>query len=150
MIQKGAKPQVSDSPAIGSFENILKLNQTLDALKGMPVSILPFRDVVEVDIGKPYGRIEIARDAVETDVIINLPKLKTHAQMLLTLAVKNMFGCVVGFKKSQWHMRAGVDTMAFARLLVAIHQASGLPCLYWTGFWRWKGTDRVRAANPEK
>lgn len=69
------------------------------------------------------GRIEIARDAMEADVIINLPKLKTHSQMLLTLAVKNMFGCIVGFKKSQWHMRAGVDTMAFARLLVAIHQA---------------------------
>ena len=60
---------------------------------------------------------------MDADVIINLPKLKTHCQMLLTLGVKNMFGCIVGFKKSQWHMRAGVDTMAFARLLVAIHQA---------------------------
>ena len=34
-----------------------------------------------------------------------------------------MFGCIVGFKKSQWHLRAGVDDMAFARLLVAIHEA---------------------------
>lgn len=123
VLQKGARPQVSDSPAIGSFESILKQNGTLEALKGIPVACVPFKDVVEVDVGKPYGRIEVARDAIETDVIINLPKLKTHTQMLLTLAVKNMFGCIVGFKKSQWHMRAGVDTMAFARLLVAIHQA---------------------------
>ena len=123
VLQKNARPQVSDSPAIGSFEKILKQNGTTDALKGLPVVSTPFKDVREVDIGKPYGRIEIARDALEADYIINLPKLKTHSQMLLTLAVKNMFGCIVGFRKSQWHMRAGVDTLAFARLLVAIHSA---------------------------
>lgn len=122
VLHKNAHPQVSDSPAMGSFESIMKQNGTTLALTGLPVVCKPFKDVVEVDIGKPYSRIEIARDAVEADIIINLPKLKTHAQMLLTLAVKNMFGCIVGFKKSQWHMRAGVDTMAFARLLVAIHQ----------------------------
>lgn len=123
VLQKGARPQVSDSPAIGSFENILKQNGTAEALRGMPVVCKPFQDSVWVDVGKPFGRIEIARDAMEADFIINLPKLKTHAQMLLTLAVKNMFGCIVGLKKTQWHMRAGVDVMAFAGLLVAIHQA---------------------------
>jgi uncharacterized protein (DUF362 family)/Pyruvate/2-oxoacid:ferredoxin oxidoreductase delta subunit len=123
VLQKGARPQVSDSPAIGSFERILKQNGTTDALQGLDVICVPFKNILEVDIGKPYGRIEIARDALDADVIINLPKLKTHSQMLLTLAVKNMFGCIIGFKKSQWHMRAGVDTMAFARLLVSIHQA---------------------------
>jgi uncharacterized protein (DUF362 family)/Pyruvate/2-oxoacid:ferredoxin oxidoreductase delta subunit len=123
VLQKGARVQVSDSPAIGSFEKILKQNGTTDALQGLDVTCVPFKDILEVDIGKPYGRIEIARDAMEADVIISLPKLKTHSQMLLTLAVKNMFGCIVGFKKSQWHLRAGVDTLAFASLLVAIHQA---------------------------
>ncbi len=122
VLQKGARPRVSDSPAIGSFDKILKGNGTTEALGGLDVKCTPFKDVLNVDIGKPYGRIEIAREALEADVIINLPKLKTHSQMLLTLAVKNMFGCIVGFKKSQWHMRAGVDTAAFARLLVAIHQ----------------------------
>ena len=40
------------------------------------------------DIGEPFGIIDLARDALEADVIINLPKLKTHDQMLLTLGVK--------------------------------------------------------------
>jgi uncharacterized protein (DUF362 family)/Pyruvate/2-oxoacid:ferredoxin oxidoreductase delta subunit len=123
VLQKGARPQVSDSPAIGSFERILKINGTKDALEGLHVTCVPFKNTVPIDIGKPYSFIDIAQDAIEADVIINLPKLKTHCQMLLTLGVKNMFGCIVGFKKSQWHMRAGTDTMAFARLLVAIHQA---------------------------
>lgn len=123
VLQKRAHPQVSDSPAIGSFETILKQNGTAAALQDLPVSCVPFKDNIRVDIGKPFGWIEMARDAVEADVIINLPKLKTHSQMLLTLAVKNMFGCIIGFRKPQWHMRAGVDTLAFAKLLVAIHQA---------------------------
>jgi len=122
VLEKGARPQVSDSPAIGSFTRIIKMNKIDEALTGLNVVFSPFKDTVMTDIGKPYGKIEIARDVLEADVIINLPKLKTHTQMLLTLAVKNMFGCIVGFKKSQWHMRAGSDTDAFARLLIAIHQ----------------------------
>jgi uncharacterized protein (DUF362 family)/Pyruvate/2-oxoacid:ferredoxin oxidoreductase delta subunit len=123
VLQKGAVPQVCDSPAIGSFDRILKQNGALDALAGLDVLCLPFKATRKVNIGKPYGEIDIARDALNADLIINLPKLKTHTQMLLTLGVKNMFGCIVGFQKPQWHLRAGVDKMAFARLLVAIHQA---------------------------
>lgn len=123
VLQKGARPQVSDSPAIGSFERIVKVNGIKDALAGLDVDVIPFQETRLVDIGKPYGKVDIAQDALDAEVIINLPKLKTHSQMLLTLAVKNMFGCIVGFQKSRWHIRAGVDSMAFARLLVAIHQA---------------------------
>jgi uncharacterized protein (DUF362 family)/ferredoxin len=150
VLQKGVRPQVSDSPAIGSFEKIITGNGTADALHGLDVTCVPFKDVLEVDIGKPYGRIEIARDAMEADVIINLPKLKTHKQMLLTLAVKNMFGCIVGFKKSQWHMRAGIDTVAFARLLVAIHQAV-LPTLsILDGILALEGEGPGKAGRPRK
>jgi uncharacterized protein (DUF362 family)/Pyruvate/2-oxoacid:ferredoxin oxidoreductase delta subunit len=123
VLQKGARPQVSDSPAIGSFARIAKVNGIKEALAGLDVMLRPFKNTVKVDIGKPYGSIDMAKDAAAADVIINLPKLKTHSQMLLTLSVKNMFGCIVGFEKSNWHMRAGVDTMGFARLLIAIHQA---------------------------
>jgi ferredoxin len=42
--------------------------------------------------------------------------------MLLTLGVKNLFGCVVGMRKPEWHLRAGVDREMFARLLVRVYQ----------------------------
>ena len=84
-----------------------------------------FDKSVAVDIGEPFGTVELARDAIEADVVINLAKLKTHAQMYLTLGVKNMFGTVVGLRKPEWHMRAGVDRELFARLLVQIHQRVG-------------------------
>jgi uncharacterized protein (DUF362 family)/Pyruvate/2-oxoacid:ferredoxin oxidoreductase delta subunit len=150
VLHKGARPQVSDSPAIGSFESILKQNGTADALQGLDVTCVPFKDTQEIDIGKPYGLIEIARDAVNADVIINLPKLKTHSQMLLTLAVKNMFGCIVGLKKPQWHMRAGIDTGAFARLLVSIHQAVNPAVSILDGILALEGEGPGKRGHPRK
>jgi uncharacterized protein (DUF362 family)/Pyruvate/2-oxoacid:ferredoxin oxidoreductase delta subunit len=121
VLAKGAKPQISDSPAVGSFEKILKESGTGEALKGLNVHFSEFKKSVSVDAGKPFHRLEIAEDALKADVVINLPKLKTHTQMLLTLGVKNMFGCVVGRKKPEWHLRAGTDRELFARLLVRIY-----------------------------
>ncbi len=121
VLKNGGQPQVSDSPAAGGFEKILKVGGYSEALKGLDVEFREFKETVFVDIGEPFGKIEIAKDAIESDIIINLPKLKTHTQMLLTLGVKNMFGCIVGLKKSKWHLRTGVDRELFAKLLVKIH-----------------------------
>ncbi|MDD5712537.1 MAG: DUF362 domain-containing protein [Smithellaceae bacterium] len=120
VLEKGGRPTVADSPSIGSFERIVKEGGIADALAGLPVELKPFRESVPFDIGPPFGAIEIAADVAAADFIINLAKLKTHAQMLLTLGVKNLFGCVVGFRKPEWHMRAGIDREMFARLLVQI------------------------------
>jgi uncharacterized protein (DUF362 family)/Pyruvate/2-oxoacid:ferredoxin oxidoreductase delta subunit len=120
VLRMGAKPVVADSPAIGSFEKILRDGGIRKSLQGMDVEIRPFRESVKADVGAPFGDIEMAADALGADFIINLPKLKTHGQMLLTLGVKNMFGCIVGFRKPEWHVRAGVDRDMFARLLVQI------------------------------
>ena len=120
-LDKDARVQLSDSPAIGSFEKILSVSGIRDALKGLDVVCKPFERSIKVDIGKPFDGIEVAEDALKADLIINLPKFKTHGQMLLTLAVKNMFGSIVGIRKPEWHMRAGVDRDIFAKLLVRIH-----------------------------
>ena len=120
VLEKGAQPLIADSPAIGSFETILRRNGILDALRGCDCECRPFQNSVGVDVGEPFGAIDIAEEAVRADVIVNLAKLKTHSQMLLTLAVKNLFGCIIGYRKPEWHMRAGVDRQMFARLLVQI------------------------------
>ena len=118
--ERGARPLVADSPAMGSFDLLLRISGIRDALRGLDCECRSFQNSVRVDIGEPFGTIEIAEDAVRADVIVNLPKFKTHSQMLLTLAVKNLFGCVVGYRKPEWHMRAGVDRQAFARLIARI------------------------------
>ncbi len=122
VLQKGARPQVSDSPAIGSFEKIMKDSGIRGALAGLDVTCRAFENFLRTDIGEPFNQIEMAEDALNADLIINLPKLKTHSQMLLTLGVKNMFGCIVGYRKAEWHMRTGINRTMFAKLLVLIYQ----------------------------
>ncbi len=66
--------------------------------------------------GSVFQRVEVSRKALEADKIINLPKLKTHAQMMLTLGVKNLFGTVVRQRKASWHYTVGLDRDVFADL----------------------------------
>lgn len=125
VLEKGARVQISDSPAMGSFATLLKKGGYTEALKGLDVTLKPFEATVAVDVGEPFGTIDVAKDAMDADLVINLAKLKTHAQMMLTLGVKNLFGCIVGLKKPEWHMRTGVDRHMFGRLIVSIHEAVG-------------------------
>jgi len=53
------------------------------------------------------------------DLIINLPKLKTHTLMTYTGAVKNLFGCIPGGTKQAYHAKAGTKEN-FANLLLDI------------------------------
>jgi uncharacterized protein (DUF362 family)/Pyruvate/2-oxoacid:ferredoxin oxidoreductase delta subunit len=120
VLQKGGLPLISDSPAMGTFERVMQESGIREALKGLDVECREFKRSVAVDVGPPFNKIEIAEDAMNADVVLNLPKLKTHTQMLLTLGIKNLFGCVVGLRKPEWHFRTGVDREMFARLLVRI------------------------------
>lgn len=119
-LERGARAQVSDSSAMGPFKKVLKTSGLAAALQGLDVACTELKASRLVDVGEPFGRIEIAEDVLDADVVINLPKLKTHSQMLLTLGVKNLFGCIVGLRKPEWHFRAGVDRETFALLLVRI------------------------------
>lgn len=122
-LARGTRVQVSDSPALGSFQKVIKDGGYLETCKGLNIDWKPFSTAKKVDIGPPFGRIDIAGDAMDADVVINLAKLKTHAQMRLTLGVKNLFGCIIGYAKPQWHMRAGIDRNLFATLLVQLCRA---------------------------
>jgi len=48
----------------------------------------------------------IARPVLAADLVINLPKLKTHSVTLYTGAVKNLFGVIPGTRKREVHYRA--------------------------------------------
>ncbi len=128
ILEKGGKPVIADSPATGSISRIMAAGGYAEALKGLDVGTMEFTESVKVDLGRPFGEVEVAREAVETDLVINLPKLKTHVMMLLTLGVKNLFGCIVGLRKPRWHLRVGVDKEMFAGLLVEVCRAVN-PCI---------------------
>ncbi len=119
----GGKILIGDSPAIGSWKKIVQKTGMDLVAKRLGAKLIHFNTPVHPPKNEKhlFKFLKIAKEALEADVIINLPKLKTHVQMYLTLGVKNVFGCVVGKKKAQLHMEAGKDSRQFARMLVEIY-----------------------------
>lgn len=65
--------------------------------------------------------IMIAKAALDADILVNLPKFKTHSLTAMTLSVKNLFGCVNGMMKTRLH-RENPTREGFARMLVRVAQ----------------------------
>ena len=61
----------------------------------------------------------IARPVLEADLVIDLPKLKTHIFTLYTGAVKNLFGTIPGTRKREFHCRAP-GVVDFSQILVDV------------------------------
>ena len=57
----------------------------------------------------------------DVDAIINVSKLKTHAMMGMSCAVKNMFGTIPGATKPEYHMRFP-EEKAFANVMVDLNE----------------------------
>jgi len=71
----------------------------------------------EVEEHKHAGlTIQVPKTVLRADYFINLAKVKTNSFVLLSVAMKNMFGVVVSKPKSQFHSR-------LADVLVYINQA---------------------------
>ncbi|MGI6776976.1 MAG: DUF362 domain-containing protein [Acetivibrionales bacterium] len=66
-------------------------------------------DLSEVEVENPSGKylkkVTILKPIVDADLVINIPKLKTHGMMVFTGAVKNMFGAVPGLLKAEYHLK---------------------------------------------
>jgi len=68
--------------------------------------------------GRFYRSFDLAAAALDSDVIVNIPKLKTHGLTAFTGAVKNVFGCIPGVRKGLFHVQAAEDREVFAQMLV--------------------------------
>lgn len=79
--------------------------------------------VSAVDCKGPIKTIHIAKTVLEADVVISLPKLKTHSATIFTGAIKNMYGSVPGYRKAEYH-RMAPQLKNFAEVLVDIFEAT--------------------------
>ncbi|MEJ5230106.1 MAG: DUF362 domain-containing protein [Pseudothermotoga sp.] len=119
LISLGAEPSVGDSPAAGVFQKVMSESGIADVCEKLRVPMIELNDPIEID-GQVYKKIKISSKVLKADKVVNLAKLKTHSQMILTLGVKNTFGCIPGLEKSGWHIRCGTNEN-FASLLVDVH-----------------------------
>jgi len=114
----GGKPFIGDSPAFGSAHGVAKANGYLPFLEALEIPIVEFHGKRYETASKTFNHLRLSKEAMSADVVINLPKVKSHSQLTLTLGVKNLFGCVPGKMKAWWHMEAGKDSQRFGEMLV--------------------------------
>lgn len=117
---------IGDSPGIGNvFRIAKKMGITPDKLQEIDAKLVDFRAkrIVsdQLENGR-FGTLSISVEALEIDTLINLCKAKTHTQMVLTGAVKNLFGCVPGRRKALMHCLVNNSRYLFARMLLDIHR----------------------------
>ncbi|HAD04362.1 MAG: (4Fe-4S)-binding protein [Desulfuromonadales bacterium GWD2_61_12] len=117
----GGIVSVGDSPGVGTPRQVAQRCGILDVINETGAHFAPFAKSVPVAIAAgTFHHLELARDILDAEVVINLPKLKTHQMMGMTCGVKNLFGAVVGMRKPQLHLQAGTDKAFFALMLLEL------------------------------
>ncbi|MCX7681110.1 MAG: DUF362 domain-containing protein [Anaerolineae bacterium] len=122
--QAGGVVWIGDSPAgpSGQYRHVWHKSGMTDVAAHTGATLVPFDGVIWKRLnGRDYL---LARPVFDADVVINLPKLKTHTLVLYTGAVKNLFGAIPGTRKRELHLHAPgvrefsqvlVDTLALVR-----------------------------------
>jgi len=119
----GGDPFLGDSPAFGSARGVAESNGLLEWAEKANLPIVEMHGKRYPLNSQDFDHFLISKEAMEADVVINLPKVKNHVQLTLTLGVKNLFGCVPGKMKAWWHMEAGKDRQRFGSMLVETAKA---------------------------
>ncbi|MGC1310366.1 MAG: DUF362 domain-containing protein [Phormidesmis sp.] len=119
----GGQPFLGDSPAFGSAQGVAKANGLTDWANKANVPIVEMHGKRYPIAGEDFDHFLLSKEAMEADVVINLPKVKSHVQLTMSLGVKNLFGCVPGKMKAWWHMEAGKDAQRFGTMLVETARA---------------------------
>ena len=121
--EAGGKPFFGDSPAFGTAMGVARANGYLPLMAELNLPIIEFHGQRYETQSDTFNHLRLCKEAMEADVVINLPKLKSHMQLTLTMGVKNLFGCVPGKMKAWWHMEAGKDEKRFGEMLVETARA---------------------------
>jgi uncharacterized protein (DUF362 family)/NAD-dependent dihydropyrimidine dehydrogenase PreA subunit len=80
--------------------------------------------VVEVETHDKFKeKMYLAKPLFDADVVINVPKLKTHSATIYTGAVKNVFGCIPGLRKAMYH-KIAPEKEDFGDVLADIHEGA--------------------------
>ncbi|WP_424357249.1 DUF362 domain-containing protein [Methanocella sp. MCL-LM] len=130
MVQEiGGIPVLGDSPGgrntPGSIKALMKNTGMQAVADETGCGIVSFEDeTVEAtsDAARTYKKFTIAKAVRDADVIIALPKLKTHQLTYYTGAVKLLYGYIPGIMKTEYHLHTGRDVMLFAELLLDLHE----------------------------
>jgi uncharacterized protein (DUF362 family)/Pyruvate/2-oxoacid:ferredoxin oxidoreductase delta subunit len=126
--KQGALPFIGDSPGgfgvLQRIEQLWEITGMKQAADDSGATLVNFEKSrfkeLELPLKKKKIKIPIAACVQEDfDVVINVPKFKTHDLTVTTGAIKNMFGVMPGLTKIQFH-KAAPKKEELSELLVAL------------------------------
>ncbi len=120
--EAGGEPTAGDSPggAIRGVERVWRNTGMLELAERIGLPLVSFEAEGAVSMQGELASYMIARPVVEADVIVNVPKLKTHVLTLFTGCVKNTYGAIPGFGKARIHAQAP-RPVPFSRHVVDVY-----------------------------
>lgn len=124
--EQGGIPMVGDSSgAFGFTGQSLEMCGIAQAAKEADAELINFESTgtysVKVD-GKILRSINIAKPVIDCDVLISMPKMKTHQLTKYTGAVKNFYGVIPGTGKAKIHQLASSEE-SFSHAVVDVYSA---------------------------
>lgn len=121
-LKSGAQFSFGDSPGIGNPKANADRAGFLTIAEELGVSWADFSTarVVPFPEGHLINQFEIAEGVVDSDGLISLSKLKTHALTRITGAIKNQFGCIPGARKAEYHS-VMPNAALFSQMLVDLN-----------------------------
>ena len=100
---------VGDNPGVFSYganEETFRKTGLMEAAKGYYENI--GNDSEKIDFNPEYmPMVSLSRAVLEADIVISLPKFKTHGLTVMTGAIKNSYGFLPGAQKAKLHKAAG-------------------------------------------
>ena len=112
----GAVPFIGDSP--GGFGN--NMDEVFEKSGMKRIAGEEGIELQRFTVSRFVDDIPIARQIFDSDRVISIPKFKTHSITVLTAAIKNMFGAVVGLYKAECHSRAPKEE-DFSRIIAKVY-----------------------------
>lgn len=123
LLDSGADVIVGDNPGVkgyGKVEEAAKTSGIYDASCGCFQNIA-LRPVAHKVDSNYFETVSVSAEIFEADVVVNLPKMKTHGLTYITGAVKNTFGYVTGGNKMRIHSLAP-SPKKFAEAMLDIYE----------------------------
>lgn len=121
----GGEVYIGDSSGgIGQTEKAFEVSGIKKVAEKLGAEIINFDkgeiQTIKIPDGKVLREMHVAKSILDSDVVVTLPKLKTHALTLYTGAIKNMFGTIPGGNKSLIHAITG-SSYQFSEALIDIY-----------------------------
>lgn len=124
----GAQLTYGDSPAFGPPSLSTSLAGIAAEAEKLGIPLADFVNGQEVPFpkGMLIKQFLLAKGVLEADAVVCLPKFKTHALTRITGAVKNLFGCIPGLTKSEFHANL-MNEVQFGRMLYDLSRLINSP-----------------------